>query len=52
MIGDRKHDILGAKKVGLKSCGVLFGYGSREELETAGADYIAEDVAALRKILL
>ncbi len=52
MIGDRKHDILGAKKVGLKSCGVLFGYGSREELETAGAYYIAEDVAALRKILL
>ena len=52
MIGDRKHDILGAKKNSIKSCGVLFGYGSREELETAGADYIAEDVAALRKILL
>ena len=45
MIGDRKHDILGAKKVGLKSCGVLFGYGSREELETAGADFIAENVS-------
>ena len=44
MIGDRKHDILGAKKVGLKSCGVLFGYGSREELETAGADFIADNV--------
>ena len=52
MFGDRKHDILGAKKNSIKSCGVLFGYGSREELETAGADYIAEDVAALRKILL
>ena len=52
MIGDRKHDILGAKKVGLKSCGVLFGYGSREELETAGADFIAEDVSRLDKICL
>ena len=50
MIGDRKHDILGAKKVGLKSCGVLFGYGSRQELETTGADFIAEDVSRLDKI--
>ena len=50
MIGDRKHDILGAKKVGIKSCGVLFGYGSREELETAGADFIAENVSQLTNI--
>ena len=50
MIGDRKHDILGAKKVGLKSCGVLFGYGSRQELEEAGADFIAENVSRLDKI--
>ena len=47
MVGDRKHDILGAKKVGLKSCGVLFGYGSLEELQTAGADFIAENVSRL-----
>ena len=52
MIGDRKHDILGAKKIGLKSCGVLFGYGSREELETAGADFIAQNVPELQKICL
>lgn len=52
MIGDRKHDILGAKKTGLKSCGILFGYGSREELETAGADFIAKDISQLRSILL
>lgn len=50
MIGDRKHDILGAKKVGLKSCGVLFGYGSLEELQTAGADFIAENIQELQKI--
>ena len=52
MIGDRKHDILGAKKTGLKSCGVLFGYGSREELETAGADFIASDIKELKQICL
>ena len=44
MIGDREHDILGAKENGLKSCGVLFGFGSRQELEGAGADFIAEKV--------
>ena len=33
MIGDRKHDILGAKEVGVDSVGVLYGYGDREELE-------------------
>ena len=52
MIGDRKHDILGAKKIGLKSCGVLFGYGSRQELETAGADFIAENFSQLQEICL
>ncbi len=42
MIGDREYDIKGAKKTGIASVGVLFGYGSRQELEAAGADYIAE----------
>jgi phosphoglycolate phosphatase len=52
MVGDREHDILGAKKTGIASVGVLFGYGRREELEAAGADYIAETVEDLNKILL
>ena len=51
MIGDRLHDIEGAKKNGLKSCGVLFGYGSRQELEEAGADYIVQDVIELLKVI-
>ena len=51
MVGDRLHDIEGAKKNGLKSCGVLFGYGSREELENAGADYIVKDVNELLEII-
>ena len=42
MIGDRAEDIRGAKENGIASCGVLYGYGSRKELEDAGADYIAE----------
>ena len=42
MIGDRSHDIIGAKENGLKSIGVLWGYGSEEELSSAGADYLAK----------
>ena len=52
MIGDREHDIFGAQKTGLKSCGVLFGYGSRKELEAAGADYIAENIDRLKEICI
>ena len=36
MIGDRSHDVTGAKKAGLNSIGVLYGYGCKEELEKAG----------------
>ena len=52
MIGDRKHDITGARKNNIRSIGVLFGYGSREELENAGADYIAENAKDIDAILL
>lgn len=52
MIGDRKHDIIGAKSVGMDSVGVLYGYGDKQELTEAGADYIIEDVEDLRKLLL
>lgn len=50
MIGDREHDVFGAKENGIDTIGVLYGYGSREELEKAGATYIApavEDIFAL-----
>lgn len=47
MIGDREHDILGAKENGLDSIGVLYGYGNRAEHEAAGADYIVETVEEL-----
>lgn len=52
MVGDRKHDVIGARKCGLDCVGVLFGYGSRQELTEAGARWLAEDVPALRTLLL
>ncbi len=42
MVGDRFHDIVGAKENDIQSIGVLFGYGDRKELEDAGADFIVE----------
>lgn len=47
MVGDRHHDIDGAKENGIDSVGILWGYGEREELETAGADYIVDVPDAL-----
>ncbi len=37
MIGDREHDIIGAKENGVCGFGVLWGYGTKEELEVSGA---------------
>jgi phosphoglycolate phosphatase len=47
MVGDRRHDISGAHAVGMRALGVLWGYGSRDELETAGADGLVESPADL-----
>ena len=41
MVGDRMHDIIGAKENGIDSVGVLYGYGDMAELQNAGADHIA-----------
>ena len=51
MIGDRKHDIEGAHKVGIKAIGVTYGFGSREELTECSADYIAEDTGDILRLL-
>ena len=40
MIGDRSHDMVGARKNGIKGIGVLYGYGSRDELIGAGAQHV------------
>jgi len=42
MVGDRSYDILGAKKNGVFSLGVTYGYGSKIELIEAGADFMAD----------
>ena len=52
MVGDRSHDAIGAKMAQIDFIGVLYGYGSREELEAEGADTIAASVDSLRALLL
>ena len=52
MVGDRRFDVEGAHDNGVDAIGVLYGYGSREELEAAGADALAESVGALSELLL
>lgn len=52
MVGDRKYDVVGSREFGIDCVGVLFGYGSREELKEAGAAYIVETVEELEKLLI
>lgn len=52
MIGDRCYDVKGAHSFGLPCIGVLYGYGTEDEMKEAGADYIAPTVEDLRNILL
>jgi phosphoglycolate phosphatase len=47
MIGDRKHDLIGAVANGIRPVGVSYGYGSSEELNAAGAIGIADSPAEL-----
>lgn len=52
VIGDRGVDIVAAKKCNCPSIGVTYGYGTKEELNAAGADMVAETVGELRQYLL
>lgn len=52
LVGDTKYDVLGAHKVGIACIGVRYGYAAEGELETAGAEYIVEDIPELEKLLL
>ena len=51
MVGDRCHDIIGARANGLDSIGVLCGFGSEAELRDAGATYVVKDLQALKTLL-
>lgn len=52
IVGDRKHDVIGAKKCGISSIGVKCGYAEENELEEAGADYIFENLHEVMDFLL
>ena len=52
MIGDREHDVHGAKEHELESIGVLWGYGDEVELATAGATHITASVSDLHNMLV
>ena len=52
MIGDREHDVLGAKQFGMDSAGVLWGFGSEEELRRAGATYVCRCTDEVKALFL
>lgn len=51
MVGDRRHDVEGARANGLPAIGLLFGFGTRDELSAAGAAALAADAQELAKLL-
>ena len=52
MVGDRKHDMIGAVKTGTYPLGALYGYGSREELTEAGAKHLAQTPSEIGEYIL
>jgi phosphoglycolate phosphatase len=52
MIGDRKYDIIGANKNGIDAIGVLYGYGTREELEKENPKYLCNEVVEILRIII
>jgi phosphoglycolate phosphatase len=52
MIGDRKHDIIGAKNNSLKTVGVTYGFGSLEELILHNPDFIVNDCKEIKDLFL
>lgn len=51
MIGDRGHDVVGAKANGMDAVGVTYGYGSREELIAAGARHLCASPRAIVEVI-
>jgi phosphoglycolate phosphatase len=52
MVGDRRHDVLGALKNHVLPVGVLWGYGSRQELVTAGAEKLMKEPNELSELVV
>lgn len=51
MVGDTKYDMIGAKELGVAGLGVLYGYGTAEELAESGADYIVRTPQEIGEIV-
>jgi phosphoglycolate phosphatase len=51
VVGDRLHDVRGARACGVDAIGVTYGYGSRDELEREGASWICESPASVLRVL-
>jgi len=51
MIGDRSHDVVGAKTNGINAIGVTYGYGGREELIAAGASHLCASPLAIVELV-
>ncbi len=51
MVGDREHDILGARHHSVRSVGVLWGFGNETELRQAGADHVVANPEQLAAVL-
>jgi phosphoglycolate phosphatase len=51
MVGDRKHDVIAARKNRVTSLGVTYGYGSRDELVQAGVEYICDTPLEMVKVI-
>lgn len=52
MIGDREHDINAANTLGIDSIGVLYGYGSEEEVKSCNPTYIVNTIEELKNLIL
>jgi phosphoglycolate phosphatase len=51
MLGDRHHDVAGARANQLRCLGITYGYGDRAELEAAGATWVCDDLAEALRVL-
>lgn len=52
MIGDRSHDVVGARRNGIDAIGVLYGFGNQDELQRAGARHLCTTPAEIPGYIL
>ncbi len=52
IVGDGTTDIRAGKNAGIMTCGVTYGFRSRDELSTADPDYLIDDIGSLKDLFL